>query len=62
MNEWHWSEHFSGQAEILAYINHVVDKYDLRKDMQFDTRSENAKFDQDQRLWMLHDQNGTKYT
>ena len=31
MNEWHWQEHFAGQHEILAYINHVVEKYDLRK-------------------------------
>ena len=62
MDEWNWEEHFAGQAEILRYINHVVEKYDLRKDMQFDTRIEEAKFDAVHRLWVLKDQNGNQYT
>src|SRR6188768_3513708 len=36
--EWNWTERYSSQPEILAYINHVVDRFDLRRDIRFDTR------------------------
>jgi cation diffusion facilitator CzcD-associated flavoprotein CzcO len=62
MQEWHWQEHFAGQAEILAYINHVVEKFDLKKDMQFDTRIEKASFDEANRQWILIDQSGRQYS
>lgn len=62
MNEWNWEEHFAGQPEILRYINHVVERYDLRKDIQFDTRIVEAHFDVDKRRWMLKDQNGNAYS
>ena len=35
LDEWHWKERFSGQPENLRYLNHVADKFDLRKHMQF---------------------------
>ena len=35
LDEWDWSEHFSGQPEIERYCNHVADKFDLRRDIQF---------------------------
>src|SRR4029077_2547327 len=34
-SEWRWSEKYATQPEILAYANHVADKYDLRKDIRF---------------------------
>ena len=36
--EWEWSEHFAEQPETERYLNHVVDKFDLRTSMRFDTR------------------------
>ena len=36
--EWDWSERYSGQDEIENYANHVADRFDLRRDIQFDTR------------------------
>src|SRR5713226_1371538 len=36
--EWRWTERYAGQAEILRYINHVADRFDLRRDIQFETR------------------------
>jgi cation diffusion facilitator CzcD-associated flavoprotein CzcO len=36
--EWRWSERFATQPEILRYANHVADRFDLRKDIRFDTR------------------------
>ena len=38
LDEWHWKERFSGQPENLRYLNHVADKFDLRKHMQFNCR------------------------
>ena len=35
--EWNWSERYAPQAEILRYINHVADRFDLRKDIQFNS-------------------------
>src|SRR6266436_7075781 len=36
--EWDWTERFAAQPEILRYINHVADRFDLRRDIQFGTR------------------------
>ena len=38
LDEWHWKERFSGQPENLRYLNHVADKFDLRKYMQFNAK------------------------
>ena len=35
--EWEWSERYPTQAEILRYIDHVADRFDLRRDIQFQT-------------------------
>ena len=36
--EWVWSERYAPQPEILRYVNHVADRFDLRRDIQFNTR------------------------
>lgn len=36
--EWEWTERYSPQPEILAYLNHVADRFDLRRDIQLETR------------------------
>ena len=36
--EWTWSERYGGQPEILRYIQHVAERFDLRRDIRFDTR------------------------
>ena len=38
LEEWNWSEHFAAQPETLRYLNHVADKFDLRRDIQFRSR------------------------
>lgn len=62
MNEWPWEEHFGGQPEILRYINRVVDKHDLRKDMQFNTWIASARFDAENRIWELRGQHENQFT
>ena len=44
--EWDWSERYAGQPEILAYLNHVADRFDLRRDIAFETRVTGAAFDE----------------
>lgn len=62
LQEWDWSEHFAAQPETLRYLNHVVDKFDLRKHMQFDSRVETAVFDDDHDRWHLRLEDGRDYT
>ncbi|MGX1321087.1 cyclohexanone monooxygenase [Bradyrhizobium sp. USDA 377] len=51
--EWDWSERYAPQAEILKYANHVADRFDLRRDIQFDTRVERAVFDEREKNWSV---------
>ncbi|MET0324184.1 MAG: NAD(P)/FAD-dependent oxidoreductase [Ilumatobacteraceae bacterium] len=53
LQEWDWKERFSGQPENLRYLNHVVDKFDLRRHMQFDCTVEAAEFDDEATMWRL---------
>lgn len=51
--EWIWSERFATQPEILSYIEHVATRFDLYRDIRFDTRIVAASFDADRDLWTL---------
>ena len=46
-SEWTWSEKYATQPEILSYVQHVADKYDLRRDIQFSTSIRSAVWDDD---------------
>src|SRR5712671_3687424 len=51
--EWVWSERYAPQPEILRYANHVAARFDLRRDIQFDTRVYSAIFDEANDRWVL---------
>lgn len=51
--EWDWSERYATQPEILAYLNHVADRFDLRRSFAFNTRVAAAHFDEDTSLWTV---------
>ncbi|HIF96771.1 MAG TPA: NAD(P)/FAD-dependent oxidoreductase [Myxococcales bacterium] len=51
--EWEWSERYSGQPEILSYANHVADRFNLREDIQFETRVESVHFDEETERWSI---------
>jgi cyclohexanone monooxygenase len=51
--EWHWPERYSSQADILRYINHVADRFDLRRDIQLNTRVSAAAFNEDVTRWEI---------
>ena len=56
--DWKWPERYGTQPEILKYINHVADRFDLRRDVQLDTRIVSAVFDRDAGLWTLRTGDG----
>ncbi len=60
--EWDWTEKYATQPEILRYANHVADRYDLRRDIRFDTRVVAAAFAEDRARWTLTTENGDKLT
>src|ERR1044072_7019294 len=56
--EWDWSERYAPQPEILRYANHVADRFNLRPDIQFNTRVESAAFDEATSLWSVTTSDG----
>ena len=58
--EWNWSEKYSPQPEILSYANHVADRFDLRRDIVFDTRVTAATFDEREKCWRIETDCGDK--
>ncbi len=60
--EWDWSERYAGQPEILAYLNHVADRFDLRRDIAFETRVTGAAFDEEHDRWQVMTDRGTVYS
>jgi len=51
--EWTWTEKYAAQPEILAYLNWVADKLDLRRDITFDTRVTSAVLDETTLRWTV---------
>ena len=49
--EWEWPERYSTQPEILKYINHVADRFELRNDIYFDTRVVSNHFNDATQRW-----------
>jgi cyclohexanone monooxygenase len=56
--EWHWTERYASQPEILKYIDHVADRFDLRRDIQLDTRVTEAIFDDAAGSWTVRTDRG----
>ena len=60
--EWDWSERYATQDEILRYLGHVADRFDLRRDITFSTRVTSAAYDEDAHSWTVHADNGDVVT
>ena len=56
--EWTWTERYPSQPEILRYANYVADKYDLKRDIQFETRVTEAHFDAASQRWTVRTDRG----
>ncbi|MBJ7412579.1 MAG: NAD(P)/FAD-dependent oxidoreductase [Phenylobacterium sp.] len=60
--EWTWSERYAAQPELLAYLNHVADRFDLRPDIQLETRVTAAHYDEAARRWTVTTDRGERVT
>jgi cyclohexanone monooxygenase len=60
--EWVWSERYAPQSELLAYIDHVADRFDLRRDIQLETRVTAARFDEVAGRWTIETSQGDRVT
>ncbi len=62
LDEWDWSEHFAAQPETLSYLEHVADRFDLRRDIRFDTRITSARYDESLNGWQIEAEGGFSTT
>jgi cation diffusion facilitator CzcD-associated flavoprotein CzcO len=60
--EWEWTEIMPGRDEIEKYLNHVVDRFDLRRDIQLDTRVTSATFDEEDGRWLVETDTGERFS
>src|SRR5436309_12428512 len=60
--EWDWSERYAPQPEILRYANHVADRFNLRNDIQLNTRVDRAGFDESANSWQVTTSDGKTVT
>ena len=58
--EWEWSERYAAQPEILRYANHVADRFDLRRDIQFNTRVTSARVRRGAGRWSIETGDGAR--
>ena len=58
--EWRWTERYASQPEILKYIDHVADRFDLRRDIQLSTRVTSAVFDEAVGRWTVETDRGDR--
>ena len=62
LQDWNWSGKYPEQPEILSYLNHVADRFDLRRNIEFNTRVTSAKFLEDTDLWQVETDQGDRVT
>ncbi|WP_431280793.1 flavin-containing monooxygenase [Humitalea sp. 24SJ18S-53] len=58
LQEWEWSERYPEQPEIMRYLNHVADRFDLRRSIRLDTRVAAARYDEAANLWRVRTEAG----
>ena len=58
LQEWNWSERYPEQDEILSYLEHCAERFDLKPDIQFGKRVVEAVFDEHAELWTVRTDKG----
>ena len=62
LQDWNWSGKYPEQPEILSYLNHVADRFDLRRNIRFNTRVTSARFIEDANQWEVKTDQGDRVT
>ena len=60
--EWEWTERFAGQPEILAYLEWVAEKLDVRRSFEFNTSVTSQTWDEDAKRWLIETDAGESHT
>jgi len=60
MKEWDWAETQSEQSAVLAYLEHVADRFDLRRDIEFETWVEAVRYDESAQHWTVETSTGKR--
>jgi cation diffusion facilitator CzcD-associated flavoprotein CzcO len=60
--EWEWSERYPEQPEIMRYLNYVADRFDLKRDIRFNTRVTAAQYDEAANRWTVLAETGEQFT
>jgi cyclohexanone monooxygenase len=58
--DWEWTERYATQSEILRYVDHVAERFDLRRDIQFNTKVTAASFDDAAKRWVIETDGGER--
>ncbi|HWX79791.1 MAG TPA: NAD(P)/FAD-dependent oxidoreductase, partial [Steroidobacteraceae bacterium] len=59
-SDWRWTERYASQPEILRYLNHVVERFDLRRNIRLKTRVTAANFDEASNRWLIDTDGGER--
>jgi cation diffusion facilitator CzcD-associated flavoprotein CzcO len=62
VNEWEWTETQTSQADVLAYLEHFADRFDLRRNIQFNTWISDARYDESAQRWTIETDTGNRVT
>ncbi|MCW3041330.1 MAG: NAD(P)/FAD-dependent oxidoreductase [Solirubrobacterales bacterium] len=62
LDEYQWTDRFPNQPQVEAYLNHVADRFDLRKNIDFEAEVSSAEYDEDEGLWRITTADGRTYT
>jgi cation diffusion facilitator CzcD-associated flavoprotein CzcO len=60
--EWKWSENYSSQPELERYANHVAERFDLKRDIQLETRVRTMVWDEERARWIVDTDRGDHVT
>ena len=60
--EWEWSERYPEQPEIMRYLNYVADRFDLKRDIRFNTRVIAASYTETANRWIVRTEAGEQFT
>lgn len=60
--EWQWTERFPVQPEILSYLNHVADRFDLRRSIELNAKVKGAEWNEKDGLWLVETEDGRRFS
>ncbi|MGQ0624687.1 MAG: flavin-containing monooxygenase [Sporichthyaceae bacterium] len=59
--QWRWSQRYATQPEILRYVEHVADRFDLRRDVHLGQRVTRAQWDDANATWTVSTETGQRW-